>query len=106
MASDELILIKDCDYVIPVTIDANGTVVDLTDATVKFQVTKSANDPADRALFTIEQTSHTNPTEGETTIEIPKEQINQFGNFVYRLWYITAAGKVSKTFFGKLKIEY
>jgi hypothetical protein len=107
----ELTLIKGCDYTLPLTLDVkvNGVFVryvDLTGATVKFQATKSPNDPESRAMFTIEQTTHVDPTLGQTTIVIPKEQLTEVGVFVYRLWFVDADGKVSKTIFGKLKLEY
>lgn len=104
--SEKLTLIRDCDYILPVTIDVGGTAVDLTGKTVKFQVTKSANDPVDRAEFTVTQTSHTSPTTGETTITIPRAELDTAGKFVYRLWIVDGSGNVSKTLYGELQVDY
>ena len=66
----------------------NGVALDITDFTIFFTVKDKENDPDSKAKISIDITTHTNPTAGETLLEIPR-----------------AKNKIVSTKKGKLQID-
>jgi len=67
--------------------DVNNDPVDITGSTVYFTIKESLNDNDSQALVLIEQSTHVNPTQGETVIEVSSSQTNllEVRNYDYAL---------------------
>lgn len=73
---DFLPVIAGDDFILDATLlEDDGTPVDLTGCTVFFTCKRDPNDTDDDALFKGQTASHTDPTQGQTRILIPKEQM-------------------------------
>lgn len=83
----------------------NGVALDITDFTIFFTVKDKENDPDSKAKISIDITTHTNPTAGETLLEIPRAKNKTAGNFFYNFKVLDASNKIVSTKKGKLQID-
>ena len=63
-------LIRGDTWSFPLTFTSDGQPVDITGATVSFTLKKNYNDPDSSALISIDNTSHIDPANGQTIIEV------------------------------------
>lgn len=67
---------------------------DLTGATVFFTVKRNLVDPDSRALISVDVTSHTDPSEGLTSIPLTATQCDLVGEFLYDVKIKFSTGKI------------
>ena len=96
MGDSELSMNKGDDLPYTLTFkDSNGVVIDITGWTVCLMVKKDINDSDATALITKLVTSHTNPTQGVTTITIDRVDTKDLdvGAYSYNIRIIKDTGK-------------
>jgi hypothetical protein len=94
MGDYELTIIKGTDLPYTITFkDDDGEAIDITDWTINFMVKEDIND--DDAKITKSVTSHTNPTQGITTLTIDRADTSGLstGNYIYNFQVIKSDGK-------------
>jgi len=78
---------------------------DITGWTIYFIVKEKMGDPDTSAVITKEVTTHSNPTIGETEIELLTSDTNITpGNYYYSIDYLDDSGNEGVLFQGRLKI--
>ena len=104
--SRQINIIRSSDVELRLTIlDSTGTIVDLTNQTVTIMVKASLSDSNAQALITKSQTSHTNPTAGQTTISLTNAETNvTLGKYFYDIKLVSQTGSISSVELGKFRI--
>lgn len=86
--------------------DENGNAVDITGWTVYFYVKNSPSDIDSNAEIQHDITNHTNPTQGETAIDVAGSKTSSLtGVYWYDISYDTGAGERVTVLFGNIKFE-
>ena len=85
----------DKEYAVAFT-DGDGVAIDITGWTVILTIKDNEDDGDADALVQVKQTSHTNPTAGQTTITIPRSTTIDLtaGSYYYDIQITNATGKV------------
>lgn len=83
-------------------VNENGDAIDLTDCTVFFTVKRNYQDTDAEALISVDVTSHTSPTTGETSIPLTTNQTNIVGEFDYDVKIKTLGGTITSVFKDKI----
>jgi hypothetical protein len=79
-------------------LDANENVFDLTGCTVFLTVKRNLQDSDSLALINKTITSHTNPTNGETTFSFNASDVNYVGEFYYDIKIKDSNGLINSIF--------
>ena len=79
-------------------LDADNVAIDLTGATVFFTVKRNIEDTDTQALISVDVTSHTSPTTGETSIPISASQSDIDGNFFYDVKIKSATSVITSVY--------
>lgn len=70
-SSDKITIIRGDDINYPISFkDADGVAIDITDYTIFFTVKQNTEDSDDDALISVDITSHTDPTNGISALEL------------------------------------
>ena len=75
-----------------------GEVIDLTGATVFFTVKRNLQDTDSLALISKTITSHSNPTNGETSITFTSTDVDYIGEFYYDVKIKDVSNKITSVF--------
>jgi hypothetical protein len=76
--------------------------IDLTDCTVFFTVKRNIQDTDAEALISVDITSHTSPTTGETSIPLTSTQTDIVGEFFYDVKIKTLGGTITSVIKDKI----
>lgn len=104
---DNLEFYRGDDWKLDVTLkDEDGLAIDLTGATVFFTVKENESDADTSAVITEDVTSHTDPTNGETSIEVSDTETDDVdpGTYYYDIQVKTAAGNIQTVVKGTLTV--
>ena len=82
--------------------DENGTAVDITGWTVFFTCKNSREDVDADALISYDITSHTDPTNGQTKIELTTTDTARLGSYPYDIQIKKTDGKITTVVTGDL----
>lgn len=78
--------------------DADGNPIDLTGKTVKMSVKKRLNDPDEVTTITKEIVSHTDPTHGQTLIELTPTDTDVEDSGIFQVEFQVITGTNPTTF--------
>lgn len=76
--------------------------IDLTNCTVFFTVKRTVLDTDAMALISVDVTSHSSPTTGETSIPLTSTQTDLVGEFEYDIKIKTAGGVITSVIKDKI----
>lgn len=103
--SNTLKVIKGDDSTITVTFKNNGVVVNITSYTVFFTVKKKLSDVDADAVIKKDITSHTDPTNGKTSIVLTSVDTGKTpGSYYWDLQLKAPSGAIASTQYGVLEI--
>jgi len=86
--------------------DANGDPINLTDSTLFFTVKTNKSDLDSDAIISKSQSSHSDPTNGVTSISLTNSDTNvRVGNYYYDFQLVDLSGLVTTILIGIFKIK-
>lgn len=95
--------IKGDNYPLDIQIlNEDGDAIDLTNCTVFFTVKRTVLDTDAMALISVDVTTHSSPTTGETSIPLTSTQTNLVGEFEYDVKIKTVGGVITSVFKDKI----
>lgn len=105
--ANEITVFKKDDVLLTITFkDSAGTAIDITGYTVWFIVKKKREDTDDEALINKTQTSHSDPTNGITTIDLTNSDTDiDAENLFYGIKWLDTSGDVLTIDDGDFKVK-
>ncbi len=89
--------------VIELQFTKNGGVIDITDWTIYFTAKENIKDSDDNAKIKKDITTHSDPENGKTLIELSTSDTNLVGNYYYDIRFKDTDGNTDVLFYGRIK---
>lgn len=107
MSSSDISMYRGDDKSIVVTITQGGTPVNITNSSVFFTINSARGATDAGSIYQKIVTSHSNPSQGETTISIPSGSSTSFTPGIY--WYDVqlkqSTGSISTVVLGRFTVD-